>query len=185
MNSTFELKEFDFKKFLNEFDDVEFKFLEASISEAKLQAFYFHFETESELNLYWLQLINFLTGEFLVKQARSFERRNTYALYSCGEFIPKSLHYNIENNKFSVRKLVYKKITCVLNDKELISYLNEKILSSNIDIDIVASNVKEIELSEFSQQLIDKYSSGNNTINEEKFINDFLNKEIKGTKNEN
>ncbi|WP_444926934.1 ABC-three component system middle component 1 [Microbulbifer sp. TRSA002] len=157
MNNSFSLGQPPKLQIFEEFNDVETNYLYVNIKTAKLQAFHYHFKTVTQLEADWKEIISALTSEILIKEGLTFQRRNTYVLYTCEEPIPKILQYTIENNKFSVRKLIYNKSEPNLSTNLIIQHLNEKILISNIDIKGKIKVKNTVTVSEISQNFIEDY----------------------------
>jgi len=159
VTDTFKQKQIQLDRLLQEFEFTNVSYFEALVANSNLQAFHCHFDSHSNMEEYWLQWVNYLTGEVLSKQGRSFQRTNTYVIFSCSEKISKELRYTIENNKFSVRKLVLVGDTSQITPSEVITYLNQKILISDIEIDSADSVRLPLKLSPLSEELLKDFAN--------------------------
>lgn|GEM_PF-6921293 len=88
----------------------------------------------------WLEVTDYINSDYLAEVESEFERWNSYLLFTCTEKAPKSLQYEIENNKFSMRKIVEHYLDPVLGTPVLIKLLNRKILSAGINYHELVEN---------------------------------------------
>lgn len=88
----------------------------------------------------WLEITDYINSDYLADVESEFERWNSYLLFTCTEKVPKSLQYDIENDKFSMRKIVEHCPGSILGKPELIKLLNRKILSTDINYQELISN---------------------------------------------
>lgn len=153
MSNKFKIIEFDFVEVQSCFKNWKFSCFKATIGNQSLQSItVFCCQTEN-LNLLkqeWKKINNVIAATYIVKNESSFERWNTYLLFICTDKdkVPQSTHYEIENNKFSMRKMVVQEKT-ILNGEELENILNQKILSSGIEL------IKEVSEMPESPQLFE------------------------------
>jgi len=82
----------------------------------------------------WEGINSEITADYLLNSRSDFEHWNTYLLFVCTEKIPKNTQYEIENNKFSMRKIVAKKQSHFLDIDELSHIASQKILSSSVQL---------------------------------------------------
>jgi hypothetical protein len=82
----------------------------------------------------WQQINSYIAAKYVSKNKQPFERWNSYLLFICTEKIPKALRYEMENNKFAMRKIVVGEVGTVLNEEALALVLNREILSTNVTI---------------------------------------------------
>lgn len=76
----------------------------------------------------WSQLVSSIATMYQSKLSDDFSKWNTYLIFVCNESISKSLHYEIENDKFASRKLVlhsYQKNSTV---DGISSFIEDKVL---------------------------------------------------------
>lgn len=90
--------------------------------------------TLHDLEANWTEINGTIATDYIADIENSFERWNTYLLFVCSEVTPPALQYEIENNKFAMRKMVEVAAGKTLSDNELAVILNEKILASKIKL---------------------------------------------------
>jgi len=88
----------------------------------------------------WLEITDYINSDYLAEVKNEFERWNSYVLFASTEKVPKSLQYDIENDKFSMRKIVAHSPESILDKSGLIKLLNRKILSTDINYQKLVSN---------------------------------------------
>jgi hypothetical protein len=81
----------------------------------------------------WNSINSFIAAKYVSTLDGEYERWNSYLLFICEEKMSKSLQYEIENNKFSMRKIVVNNQRTSPDKSAVINILNDKILSENID----------------------------------------------------
>jgi len=172
MNDFFQKKDIDFSALKSQFQCWQFSCFEVlpSLSEeVYIRAFCCKVKNLPSLQQEWKEINSFIAATYVPKSRSSFERWSTYLLFICTDEnkIPKTTHYEIENNKFSMRKMVEHTPKSRVGDFEVIKLLNRRILLTNINYQEVESNVATSnptfipELSCLSQSLKkEKISSG-------------------------
>ncbi|AWK43898.1 hypothetical protein GPY51_21635 [Photorhabdus laumondii subsp. laumondii] len=115
---------------------VEFFVLSVCIFDsAMINAFCYVTPTTSILKERWREISDNLNYEYLSKYEPSeFERWNNYLVFICQDAIPDNIKYEIENDKFYMRKvaLELKGLEKTDIEKETKKILDEKLLLSNI-----------------------------------------------------
>lgn len=124
----------------------------------KIYVFFIKFNSEERLKSEWREFNSFITAEFISTIEDDFSKWNTYVFYLSDTPISKSLKYEIENNKFSTRKIVIDNESSDFNDD-----LFEKIISDHIvnDIEIVAEPTND--LSFIKNKMIERALAGDDT----------------------
>jgi hypothetical protein len=161
MDGTFKPKNLDID-FLNSFDEFcHFSSFEILDNEEKvITAFVCQINNIQKLRENWMNIIDYISNDYLSNVASEFEIWNSYVLFLCEEKIPKELLYTIENDKFSVRKIV-ERIKSQLDESKIIQLLNRKILFTHIDYPVneqenqTGISIRPPSLSAISQNLID------------------------------
>ena len=97
----------------------------------------------SDMEANWCEINGTIAADYIAYLENSFERWNVYLLFTCIEAIPQALQYEIENNKFALRKMVKSDTGKMLNNIELITILNQKILATKIEINNVSLSSNE------------------------------------------
>ncbi|MCD9464534.1 hypothetical protein CJF25_16340 [Photobacterium phosphoreum] len=163
MSLIFEKKDLDLS-FFPAWDDIEFSVYKLQINESEvITAFFCIVNSEESLDRIWLETADYINHEYLSRNITDFERWNSYLLFVCGEKVSKSLQYEIENDKFAIRKIVVKKNTNWIEsstEQSRISILNEKVLLSHITLplksDSKKNEIKLPSLSVFGLSVIDE-----------------------------
>lgn len=120
------------------FPDLELYKFEVNLFEgAPLCAFCCCMSTGKDLDEKWKSINSSVSAHSLDNKKSEFERWNSYLFFVCDETVPKSLKYQIENDKFALRKLVEQKPDDWDDNspqKSLIELLNQRLLLSHIDL---------------------------------------------------
>lgn len=164
MDSLFKIKNIDLEplssEFKSEYADWEFSCFEALVgysNSEKILAFCCQSKKLSDLQK-WREINSFIAAKYLRVCENNFERWNTYLLFVCAEEIPKNIQYEIENNKFSMRKIVAKDNiqSDFLNTYEIESIINERILSSNVKLtQMKSTSISKLQISDITNRLLD------------------------------
>lgn len=86
----------------------------------------------------WLDIADCINHHYLTGEISEFEQWNSYLVFICGTEVEKSLKYQIENDKFYMRKFLEKKPKGWDDENPemaLIELLNNRLLLSHINID--------------------------------------------------
>ncbi|WP_120512415.1 ABC-three component system middle component 1 [Photobacterium salinisoli] len=110
---------------------------------AKVNAFCLVFEKESDLKEQWEDIADVLNYEYLsANETTEFERWNNYLIFIVTGETSLETKYEIENDKFYMRKLVLELSTKseeILKEKT-IEFLNNRLLLRNFDLSNNTSN---------------------------------------------
>jgi len=159
MSNKFKIIESDFVEVQSFFKNWRFSCFKATIGKQSIQSitvFCCQTENLNYLKQEWKKINNVISATYVAKNESPFERWNTYLLFVCTDQgkIPRSTHYEIENNKFSMRKMVIQK-QAILKDDEVAAILNQKVLSSGIKlIKEVSEKLESPQLSEITKRLL-------------------------------
>lgn len=113
----------------------------------KIIACFVQFNTSQNLKDEWKDFNNFITAKHLPNIKDEYSKWNFYIFYISTEIVSKELKYEIENNKFSSRKIIIENIVVV--NQEFI----QKTVSEYITNDCVRFKVKVDEIEIFSRNL--------------------------------
>jgi hypothetical protein len=175
-NISFINKLFNFEAFA-EFD-ADFTAYEAHFSEsAAITVICCIAKSSDFIRKNWEAITDVINHDYLVSEISMFEHWNTYLLFACDELIDKPLQYQIENNKFAMRKLVAElpvgvdtksapqTISVLLSKKLLLNeiVLNEKTQKSNNWKNLLSESGKNIVNSAISFSLNDADKKSRNT----------------------
>ena len=143
-------------------DGVQYKVYETSIHEhSNITVFCYLSATVQTIFEYWKKIPDYINHDYLTNNISDFECWNSYLLFICDEAIPKSLKYEIENDKFAIRKFIIQ--TPVDWDdahyeKPLINLLNNKLLLAHVEPNknITPTHPTLPQLSLWGQGIIDE-----------------------------
>lgn len=129
----------------------------------------YQFASEEDLKKYWNEAVNNVAIHIQSKVKKMIEAYNIYIFFFMPNNIDKSLVYEIEQDKYSSRKIV---VNRVMPDsrQELEELVEEKLFSFVISPQEERSNSVKSRINEFSEDLlriVDEIDSTNN-ISEEK-----------------
>lgn len=110
---------------------------------------FIHFKDLNHLKKYWREFNSFITAEYLIKLKNDFSKWNSYVFYITDSSVQRPLKYEIENNKFSTRKIVIESISQDIDENLLKNILSEHIINDNIDY-----NVKNQDIESFTKDII-------------------------------
>jgi len=159
MDSFFQNKSQNVSALEEQFKNWHFSCFDVSIKsdgEQYIKAFCCQTNRLNSLQQEWSEINSFIAATLLPQSRSSFEGWNTYLLFVCTDKdkLPRSTHYEIENNKFSMKKIVIQKQAILKND-EVAAILNCKILSSEIElIQEVSETPENPQLSEITTRLL-------------------------------
>ena len=110
---------------------------------------FIQFKDLNDLEKFWREFNSFITAEYLIKLKNDFSKWNSYIFYITDSSVQRSLKYEIENNKFSTRKIVIESIGQDIDEILLKGILSEHIINDNIDY-----NVKNQDIELFTKNVI-------------------------------
>jgi len=148
--------------FLPSFDGVRYWVYEAKlIADYGITVFCCLAESAQTVEHKWKEITDYINHDYLIGELSEFERWNCYLFFICDEPVTKSLKYEIENNKFAMRKIVELKPTgCDVESPEqsLTQILNDRLLLAHINPDKGAANhsLALPELSVWGQSIVDE-----------------------------
>jgi hypothetical protein len=93
------------------------------------------FETPNDLNKNWKDFNGQITTDFVINLKEEYSRWNFYIFYISAENVEKQVKYEIENNKFSSRKIVIENFKSI-SEKEINFWISEHITNDNIQIGV-------------------------------------------------
>ncbi|QQM28189.1 ABC-three component system middle component 1 [Elizabethkingia sp. M8] len=142
------------------------------------------FKSLDHLERQWKELNSLVTGEYLIKLDNEFSKWNSYIFFVTEE-VSKSLKYEIENNKFSTRKIVIEMETPVINGDIINNIVSEHIVNDDIEFDIQITDVGEFPRNELLGKVIDDFIKDNSKKADDTTLTELLTKIEKGLNNEN
>lgn len=120
-------------------------------------ACFINFKDDAGLKNQWKELNSYLTAKFIPKVKDDYSKWNFYIFYLSKGTIEKQLKYEIENNKFSSRKIVIENVNTV-TEKEINIYISEHITNDNIQIGVENKQLLKFKKNTSLSKILDKLS---------------------------
>jgi len=115
------------------------------------------FKSLDDLKRNWKDFNSQITTDIVINLKEEYSRWNFYIFFFSKDLVPKSLKYEIENNKFSSRKIVIE--NCEFITEEVIkNELSEHITNDNIQVNVERKNVSKFKKNVSLAKIIDKFS---------------------------
>lgn len=115
------------------------------------------FKSLDELKKNWKDFNSQITTDFVIQLQDEYSRWNFYVFFLSKDIVPKSLKYEIENNKFSSRKIVIE--NCESITEEVIkTSISEHITNDNIQVNVESKNISKFKKDVSLAKIIDKLS---------------------------
>lgn len=132
---------------------------------------FIQFNDLNDLEKYWKEFNSFITAEYLIKLKNDFSKWNSYVFYITESTVEKPLKYEIENNKFSTRKIVIESVDQAVDDNTIKSILSEHISNDNIEFNVENQNIESFSKNEIINEALESISfSKSNEIKEENLL---------------
>ncbi|MCY1284132.1 hypothetical protein D9M70_330260 [compost metagenome] len=155
---TFELSEATPQ--INEtFQDFTWGLYKAKIGESFISCFVFLIPNEKSLEQNWKFISTRIAALYQTKLTDDYSAWNIYLLFQCETAINRPLQYEIENDKFSMRKIVNCNAPSISHGSA-IALLNNEILGASLESRL-SSNLPNIDDRVHSelQQLFDEFGA--------------------------
>ncbi|PQJ89362.1 ABC-three component system middle component 1 [Aliivibrio sifiae] len=147
--------------------DIEFFVLSTSIcNSARINTFCCIISSTDILSEKWKEISDNLNYEYFSKYVPSdFERWNNYLVFVCLDSLPEELKYEIENDKFYMRKIVLdlSQVEKPNMQQAVREILDEKLLLSNVNLSTEKkrNNNWNESLGDYSKSIVlEKISAG-------------------------
>lgn len=105
MNNLFPINDIQ-ANFQTEFEGCTLEYEPTSFNSGLVHCFFVNIPSEITLKGAWVQISNFIAIKFQNKLDNEFERWNVYLFYRTENMVSRDLHYSIENDTFSSRKIL-------------------------------------------------------------------------------
>jgi hypothetical protein len=142
------------------------------------------FKSLDNLEKHWKEFNSMVTAEYLIKLDNDFSKWNSY-IFFVAEEVPKSLKYEIENNKFSTRKIVVEAETPIINDEVINIIISEHIVNDDITFDVQSTDVGEFSKNKLISNFFDDVIKDNQKKFDDTTLAELLTKIETGLENEN
>lgn len=142
------------------------------------------FKNVKDLEKHWKEFNSLTTGEYLIKLKEEFSKWNSY-IFFITTGLPKSLKYEIENNKFSTRKIVIEMQSPEINDELINNIISEHIVNDDIKFNVQSMDVGEFSKGKLINRFLDNLIKDNPKKFEDTTLTELLTKIETGLDNEN
>lgn len=115
------------------------------------------FKSLDDLKKNWKDFNSQITIEQIIELKEEYSRWNFYIFFFSKDVVPKSLKYEIENNKFSSRKIVIEKCESI-TEAEITNVISEHITNDNIQVNVESKNISKFKKDASLSKIIDKLS---------------------------
>ena len=146
---------------------------------------FIQFNDVDDLGKYWKEFNSFISAEYLIKLKNDFSKWNSYIFYITGSTVEKPLKYEIENNKFSTRKIVIESINQSIDNNTIKNILCEHIINDNIHFGVENQNIESFLKNEIIDKALKSTSFNKTTSIKEENLLKVLNHLEKTLSNEN
>lgn len=132
MNNLFPINDIQ-TNFQTEFEGCTLEYETTSFNRGLVHCFFVNIPSEITLKGAWVEISNFIAIKFQNKLGNEFERWNVYLFYRIENMVGRDLHYLIENDTFSSRKILIDK------RQSKSEVINEHILNKDMVVDSTTS----------------------------------------------
>lgn len=142
----------DHVAFLAQFEKASFEFYRSE-PEAYISCFTCWLKSEADLVELWGQVASIIAYEFQAKLESKLEAWNIYLIFFVSDPVSKSIKYQIENDKFSMRKLVVGNADA---DFCVETFLSNELLGADLEIKEFFSQdaCEEVEASALHSKIV-------------------------------
>lgn len=138
---------------------------------ANIPIVFIQFKDLFDLKKYWKEFNSFITAEYLIKINNEFSKWNSYVFYLTESTVEKTLKYEVENNKFSTRKIVIESINQAIDDNTIKNILSEYIINNNIEFNVEIQDIESFSKNEMINKALKSASFNKSTsIKEENLL---------------
>ncbi len=115
------------------------------------------FNDDTILTNHWKEFNSYLTAKFIPTIKDDYSKWNFYIFYFTEGSLGKSIKYEIENNKFSSRKIVIENCKTITK-KEIEDEISEHITNDNFQINVVGKHKSTLKKNAILVKILDKIS---------------------------
>ncbi len=157
MESYKELKAEDLSKKLKEDFPIQQLFFGELLFGGVIPLIFVSFNSLDDLNKNWKDFNSQMTTDFVIHLKEEYSRWNFYIFFFSNDLVPKSLKYEIENNKFSSRKIVLDNFASISEEVIKMS-ISEHITNDNIQINVESKSISKFKKDASLAKIVDKLS---------------------------
>lgn len=121
----------------------------------RISVFISHFGEIEQVGANWKKVSNYIASSYqstLTKKEDEFEKWNIYLLFTCTAAVNKTLRFEIENDKFSSRKIILERLAGDLDEQQANLLISQHISNDDLVIDPKAQ-------SDDLHEIVNKYQS--------------------------
>lgn len=142
------------------------------------------FDAVDSLENHWKQFNSFISTEILSIKKDEFSKWNFYVLYLSSDLIKRDIKYEIENNKFSSRKIVFDKCASQINTETIARIIKEHITNDNIIEVTKDEDIKGVEKNSIIIDALNKIKAPTKKSEQSDYMDLVLNEIRKSLQNE-
>lgn len=115
------------------------------------------FASIDELTKNWKEFNSYVAAEYMTMIKDDYSKWNFYIFYFSCDTVDKQLKYEIENNKFSSRKIIIESCESI-TETEIENVISEHITNDNIKINVESKQISAFQKNSSLSTIIDKLS---------------------------
>ncbi|MCP1623625.1 ABC-three component system middle component 1 [Pseudomonas nitroreducens] len=141
------------------FREFSWSLYKAKIGESFISSFIFLIDSEENLEQNWRYISTRIAALYQSALMDDYSAWNIYLIFRCESKLSRALQYEIENDKFSMRKIVYSEAPRLLQSN-VVELLNSEILGASLESQLLR-NLPDISDRERSglQELFDEFGA--------------------------
>lgn len=113
------------------------------------------FKDDTGLKNQWKEFNSYLTAKYIPTVKDEYSKWNFYIFYFSNNSVDKQLKYEIENNKFSSRKIIIENSNTI-TDAEIENVISEHITNDNIQINVDSTYTLKFKKNAPLAKIVDK-----------------------------
>lgn len=157
MGSYKEIGNLKFKEELNKLFPIEELIFGELVFGGIIPIIFVRFNSLEAIQKHWKDFNSHISTEYITLIKDEYSRWNFYIFYLSDVEVPKSLKYEIENNKFSSRKIVVMNCESI-SKTEIENVISEHITNTNIQISVDNKQVTTFKKNSSLAKIVDKLS---------------------------
>jgi hypothetical protein len=157
MGSYKKIENLEFKEELKKLFPIEELIFGELVFGGIIPILFVRFNSLDALKTHWKDFNSHIATEYITLIKDEYSRWNFYIFYFSDVEVPKSVKYEIENNKFSSRKIVIKNCEAI-SETEIENVISEHITNTNIQINVENKQVSTFKKNSSLAKIVDKLS---------------------------
>lgn len=114
------------------------------------------FDNVENLSTFWSEVNSYITAYYFSESDSEFAKWNSYLFYLTPSKIEKPLKYDIENNKFSSRKIVIDNFNEELSTKTISDIIESHITCTNMHVKVAPPKIDKFTKNPKFSKIIDQ-----------------------------